>query len=34
MTDLLKITDLDVEFPTRRGTVLAARRSQNASNPF
>ena len=25
MTDLLKITDLDVEFPTRRGTVLAAR---------
>ncbi|MBB93800.1 MAG: ABC transporter ATP-binding protein [Rhodobacteraceae bacterium] len=26
MTDLLTITDLDVEFPTRRGTVLAARK--------
>ena len=26
MTDLLSITDLDVEFPTRRGTVLAARK--------
>ncbi len=25
MTELLKITDLDVEFPTRRGTVRAAR---------
>ena len=25
MTDLLRITDLDVEFPTRRGTVKAAR---------
>ena len=25
MTDLLKITDLDVEFPTRRGVIKAAR---------
>ena len=26
MTELLKITDLDVEFPTRRGTVKAAQK--------